>query len=263
MSNEVNGNSTLKNEESSRQLSTVDFRSSSHYQVLSDYFSKDKKDQPNLVQCMGIDVGLPLPRERNYPFFIEDAFPAGLLFIFDLEVKNVRSKNCVRYCDDATVPPSCQECRALVDNTQLKLIVARSKDGNYHMSTAKNVYLTSHQTLLKLSHKNELLNGFKLQALNNDRSLQVLCKRLEDFKLLQLSIARGNVPRLHQIMNRVMKEQCSVNACLEMMDKAHKGIYNPKGYDQKDYDIALLHKNLGSPHGWALHINHQDQCLLS
>lgn len=48
-------------------------------------------------------------------------------------------------------------------------------------------------------------------------------------------------------MNRVMKEQCSVNACLEMMDKAHKGLYNPKGYDQKDYDIALLHKDLGSP----------------
>jgi len=214
------------------------------YNALSRYFNRSENSRGSLHTCPGIEVHLPLPREHNYPFFIHDIMK-DLPFIFDLEIKNVRSINCERLSETALI--SCNPCKMLLTNVELKNLAARSKDQSFHESRSKNSFLTYQQMVLKLDHANQTVNDLKLQLLNNNRKQGVLCKKLDTTKLLQISIAKGDVPRIHQIMYRVLNEQRSITSCLEMMNKARAGIYTPKGYNEEDYDLALLHKNLGSP----------------
>ena len=46
---------------------------------------------------------------------------------------------------------------------------------------------------------------------------------------MQIAIARGGVPRVHQIFHQVLKEGRGTQALLTLMDQASSGDYSPKG----------------------------------
>jgi len=100
---------------------------------------------------------------------------------------------------------------------------------------------------MKTQYLQDRIKRHQLDFLNSDRKLNVLCTHLDELKIVQIAIARGDVPRVHQIFHRVLKEGRGTQALLTLMDQASSGGYSPKGFDQMDYDQGILTKQFGGP----------------
>ena len=212
----------------------------------------EMRNKKEAFRCKGIEVDLPEPREEHYPLLIHRKLnnPA---FIFDFEIGNVRSSKCSHWVfqkqsasflyqgDDIR----CASCDSMNNNDQLNDIVERSKDVSFFKSKANAVYLTTTQMRQKINQTRKSRGSMRLAALSSDRNMEVVCKRLDSMKQLQTCLATDRIPRVQQILKRILKENRSSKVAIEFLSKAASGEYRPKGFDNRDLDMGILDNHIG------------------
>jgi len=222
-------------------------------------FAADAGAKPgmSILRCSGADITLPSPAYLNYPVAIQQVVPdISRKFVFDNVLGNVVSASCHPYCilkapnDDsvasnAAAPYRCSSCLSLSNDPLLRGIVKRAHDDKLHLSTINNAYLTNRQKDQRLKHHVSQNNSLKLEALNSNRSLEIVCGRRDEQKRLIAAVAEGNIPRCQQILVEAARQGKSVEATLQMMTKARNGTYHPKGYTSRELDEAILVWKLG------------------
>ena len=55
-----------------------------------------------------------------------------------------------------------------------------------------------------------------------------------------MAAAERNVPRLHQLVRRAVKEKCSVSRIVQRIEDSLNNVYQARGYTKDDNDMALL-----------------------
>jgi hypothetical protein len=96
-----------------------------------------------------------------------------------------------------------------------------------------------------LRSKNQQINALKLDRLNLERSLLVRARHLEAFKRYLFAVAKGDIPRLHSLVDTMIQDGASIFAILEKIGMASRQVYSPKNYVDADYKQLFLFHKLG------------------
>jgi hypothetical protein len=96
-----------------------------------------------------------------------------------------------------------------------------------------------------LRSKNRQINALKLDWLNLERSLLVRARHLEAFKRFLFAVAKGDIPRLHSLVDTMLQDGASIFAILEKIGMASRQVYSPKNYADADYKQLFLFHKLG------------------
>ena len=193
--------------------------------------------------CVGIRNNLPEPLERNFPMLIGEVIPNFLKKIYYDSLRgSLREASCeIWILDEEGAETSndfsdirCQKCEEISTDTVLEDIMSRATNDTIHQTSIKNAYLTINQILLKLKATKESNDELRLTTLNLNRKINRKCRALELNHRIILTVARGDVLRLHQIVNRCINEKRSPGTCLQMIDAAVAGTYRPKGYTEDE-----------------------------
>ena len=194
--------------------------------------------------CAGIRNDLPEPLERNFPMLIGDVIPnfTQEKIYYDPLMRTLRDASCETWVLDVEGAETsndfldfrCQKCEDISSDKMVEDIMSRATSDTIHQTTIKNGYLTINQILLKLKATKESNDELRLTSLNLNRKINRKCRALELKHRIILTVARGDVLRLHQIVNRCINEKRSSGTCLEMIDAAVAGTYRPKGYSEHE-----------------------------
>ncbi|KAI1784985.1 hypothetical protein LXA43DRAFT_900727, partial [Ganoderma leucocontextum] len=76
--------------------------------------------------------------------------------------------------------------------------------------------------------------------LNMGQKCATALRHLEDARRFQMAVATTDVPRVRQLVDQAMKDGSSLSAITSKIELAGAGLYEARGYDETDYDIALL-----------------------
>jgi hypothetical protein len=141
--------------------------------------------------------------------------------------------------DDKSCPP----CTSLGTLDVLVDILERMIRGPHE--NIRWQYLTI-QNLMDLLHsKNQQINALKLDQLNLEPSLLVCARHLEAFKRFLFAVAKGDIPRLHSLVNTMIQDGASIFANLEKIGMASWQVYSPKNNVDADYKQLFHFHKLG------------------
>ncbi|OBZ66985.1 hypothetical protein A0H81_12994 [Grifola frondosa] len=91
-----------------------------------------------------------------------------------------------------------------------------------------------------LKERDELLNECKLENLNLGRQCATFLKKLDDQRWFVMAIATGDVPRLQHLVQQGLKEKVSITEITNRIEDTLMGLYQARGYQEMDLDVALL-----------------------
>ncbi|KAI0067932.1 hypothetical protein BV25DRAFT_1911795 [Artomyces pyxidatus] len=106
-------------------------------------------------------------------------------------------------------------------------------------------YLTHEQLDQLVDDRDERLNKWKLKALNLARRVASVMRKLDDHRRFLMAVATGDVPRLQQLVKQGLKNHASIPAIIHKIEEACSGVYNARGYNATDFDMALMVLRLG------------------
>jgi hypothetical protein len=193
-------------------------------------------------RCQGykLDLGGRSPW-LSYPFGLHPNLDLPWSVFVSDDNLVLRSVNCggsIAETDD-----ECMPCATLGTLDVLVDILERVIQGPH-----KNIrwqYLTVQNLIDLLHHKNQQINALKLDRLNLERSLLVRARHLEAFKRFLFAVAKGDIPRLHSLVDTMLRDGASIFAILEKIGMASRQVYSPKNYADADYKQLFLFHKLG------------------
>ncbi|TFY53533.1 hypothetical protein EVG20_g10072 [Dentipellis fragilis] len=193
-------------------------------------------------QCAGHIITFPPSRSpnANYPFMLHDvrALP------WDYELRNgifvVRSRTCSRF---ASTSGMCKPCIALKTNSMLNGIIDRMKNGVHQ--NAPYAYHGLGGLIEVARRKNNVIDTYRLQRLNNARKIVGLEGVVDIHKQILLAISSQRIQRIDRVFRAGFSRRLGLHAMLVMVKKAADGTYHPKGYEEEDDLQALLFLRLG------------------
>ncbi|KZP32677.1 hypothetical protein FIBSPDRAFT_722568, partial [Athelia psychrophila] len=106
-------------------------------------------------------------------------------------------------------------------------------------------YLTISNFVDLLARKNGQINDLKLDHLNHNKALAVRARHLTGFKRLLFAVSKGDVPRLHSLVDTMLRDGASIFTILDKVDLACRQVYSPKNYAEVDYQRLYLFHKLG------------------
>lgn len=95
-----------------------------------------------------------------------------------------------------------------------------------------------------LKSKIAQINKSKLSKLSFQRSLVVRACHLNTFKKLLHAVGNGHIPRVHSLVNTMLKNGTSIYAILGKVGMASCQIYSPENYEDAKYKQMLLFHRL-------------------
>ncbi|CAF0901890.1 unnamed protein product [Brachionus calyciflorus] len=137
-----------------------------------------------------------------------------------------------------------QSCYYVKYNTNFKSILKRS---NEIPKFTNHSFMTYLQLKQELDEKNTKINSQKLETLNLRRSNITLNNQLSDYKRFKILVSQNDIPRIHVLVKSCIKSNYGINGIIEKIKQAIAGSYKPKGYGQKDIDLAILVLRIGGP----------------
>ncbi|KAH8987060.1 hypothetical protein EDB92DRAFT_2090923 [Lactarius akahatsu] len=137
----------------------------------------------------------------------------------------------------------CKPCRALLSNIKFRKILARVEEGVNEYTPFKYHGLLS---LAEIARKKErTIDLFHLRRTNNARKLIRREGAITMHRQVLLAMSSGKIPRLDRVVRVAMDWHMSVAAILDLVNKAGRGIYHPKGFSEEEDLQALLFLHLG------------------
>jgi len=138
---------------------------------------------------------------------------------------------------------ACQKCAALLQHRVVGGILERLELGPH--DNIQWQYLTVENLVELLDRKTRQINALKLGRLNLERSLTLRARHLDAFKRFLFAVAKGDIPRLHSLVDTMLANGASIFAILEKIDMACSQVYSPKNYSEVDYERLFLFHKLG------------------
>jgi hypothetical protein len=193
-------------------------------------------------RCQGhiLDLGGRSPW-LSYPFGLHPNLDLPWSVFVSDDNLILRSVNC---CGAATeTNEGCMPCASLGTLDVLVDILERVVQGPH-----KNIrwqYLTVQNLIDLLHRKNQQINTLRLDQLNLERSLLVRAQHLEAFKQFLFAVAKGDIPRLHSLVDTMLRDGASIFAILEKIGMTSRQVYSPKNYADANYKQLFLFHKLG------------------
>jgi hypothetical protein len=131
----------------------------------------------------------------------------------------------------------------LEKNESLRKIVARYSDG-IHV----NAPLAFHGIggLIDVARRKTLeIDALRLRRLNDVRKLVGKEGAIDVHKQMLLALSSQRVPRIDRVLRVGFRNGAGIHSMLELVKRAAKGMYHPKGFDEEDDLQALLFLRLG------------------
>ena len=212
----------------------------------------EHNEKKEAFRCKGIQIELAEPREQHFPILVHTKLNDPQFF-FDLEIGNVRSKNCSvwvfqqQHCSRTSqgYHIQCTNCQSMNNDEQLEAIAQRSRDTSFHQSKSNFEFFTPFQMRQKINQSRDINGKMRLAALSSNRNMTTVCRRLDHMKQLQTCLATERIPRVQQILKRMIKENRSPQVAIDFLNKAASGEYRPKGFDKSDLDMGILDSHIG------------------
>lgn len=152
----------------------------------------------------------------------------------------------------ANTSQSCQSCQMLSSSTTLQGILTRIEN-SIHENTgfAYHGFSRLHQML---HCKNQCLEFYKLQGLNQARKLLGKVATLSDQKQLLMAISSGEKKWIDQAISIALRQRKGARGILALVMAATQCHYQPKSYLEEEAIKALLIWKLSGNH--IVEINH-------
>ncbi|KAF7968709.1 hypothetical protein HWV62_29672 [Athelia sp. TMB] len=201
-----------------------------------------KTSQKLRRQCHGqpLDIGDRSPW-MAYPFGLHGKLTLPWKVVLSAEELLLVSDRCAETVKNGEVV--CMPCSDLLQDNVVRGIVERLESGPHENIRWDYLNITNLVDLLE--RKNRQINSLKLDSLNLQRSLLVQARHLEGFKRLLFAVAKGDIPRLHSLVDTMLANGSGIFAILEKIDLACRQVYNPKSYTEIDYQRLFLFHKLG------------------
>ncbi|TFY81510.1 hypothetical protein EWM64_g2508 [Hericium alpestre] len=157
----------------------------------------------------------------------------------------IRSDRCARRKDHST--NACHPCRLLQSPRRIHDADLRAQSTATEHWPYK--WLTYEQLVAKLDQKADEVKRLQIKANNQALKVHRLIVRIDDYKRLMMAVATKDVKRIRQLFNLALKEGMSPRAILSRIERAIEGVYEARGFDEFDFDLARLLRHLSGRKG--------------
>ncbi|KAF8884804.1 hypothetical protein BD779DRAFT_1673946 [Infundibulicybe gibba] len=143
---------------------------------------------------------------------------------------------------------ACHQCLYIPNSTPFRTFMAKAAELEPASKFTSRLYLSQKQlrnVLAKVTADNQAL---RLQALNTDRRISTLTKRVNDHQRIVILLSTNNIPGLRRLVTSALKNGASLQVLVRRLEGAAMGTYSAYGkWSQRELDIAFLAKALGGP----------------
>ncbi|TFY65982.1 hypothetical protein EVG20_g5104, partial [Dentipellis fragilis] len=139
---------------------------------------------------------------------------------------------------------SCTRCRQLPNLRIIENLRTRADGVVPH---TPNIWLHFEQLQAKLLEDRQELVQQRTMVSNQVQKLRRLDTYLSDYKRLVMAIATSDVKWIRQLIQIALKQRVSIRAILARIESAVGNVYEARGYDGVDLDLARLVRHLGGP----------------
>ena len=137
----------------------------------------------------------------------------------------------------------CEPCRSLLSNTKFRRVLARVEVGVNEYTPYKFHGLTS---LTEIARKKErTIDLYRLRCTNDAKKLVGREGAITMHRQVLLAMSSQRIPRLDRVIQVAMDRRMGVVAILDLVRKAGRGLYRPKGFDEDEDLQSLLFLRLG------------------
>jgi hypothetical protein len=166
----------------------------------------------------------------SYPFALHNQ----LELPWDYTIRNGQMTVFARSCSGSIEKgtDSCRVCQNLLANKTLEGILTRLEQG-----ADENISFAYHgfRGLIEMLHrKNRQIEFHRLRGLNQARKLLSRTTALSDQKRLLMAVASGKVARVDRVVAIGLAQKKGIRGILEAYLKAGAGVYQPRGYTEKE-----------------------------
>jgi len=143
----------------------------------------------------------------------------------------------------STNKDACRPCRELLLNTILEGIKDRIEKGVHENTPLAFQPIESLIELLR--RKNRALDTLRFTKLTMARKIIARAKTLDAYKKFLMALADGNVNRIDALIRAGLNNNAGINGLVELLDRASKGLYKPKGFTEEEMLRSVLFLCLG------------------
>ncbi|KAH9003649.1 hypothetical protein EDB86DRAFT_2826236 [Lactarius hatsudake] len=137
----------------------------------------------------------------------------------------------------------CQPCDMLLSNTKFRNVLVRIKNGVNENTPYKYHGLMSMSEIAR--KKERIIDLFRLRRTNDAKKLVGREGTISLHRQVLLAMSSGKIPRLDRVLRVASDRHMSVAAILDLVRKAARGLYQPKGYTEEEDLQTLLFLRLG------------------
>jgi hypothetical protein len=152
---------------------------------------------------------------------------------------------CAHNCEDRNLDNDglSWPCQSLLSNDRFRKTLARMQDGVREYTPYKYYRLAS---LAEITRKKEhIIEMYCTRCINDMQKLLGREGVIALHHQVLLAMSTGKIPRVDRILRVASERRMSVVAILEMLRKAGRGIYWPKGFEKEEDLQTLLFLRLG------------------
>ncbi|KAH9005732.1 hypothetical protein EDB86DRAFT_2795608 [Lactarius hatsudake] len=137
----------------------------------------------------------------------------------------------------------CQPCDMLLSNTKFRNVLVRIENGVNENTPYKYHGLMSMSEIAR--KKEHIIDLFRLRRTNDAKKLVGHEGTISLHRQVLLAMSSGKIPRLDRVLRVASDRHMSVAAILDLVQKAARGLYQPKGYTEEEDLQTLLFLRLG------------------
>ena len=209
----------------------------------AEYEDTIKQQDKSVIACQGYTVTLldGTSPHTAYPFALHDT----LILPWDYTVKNEVMKLFSQSCGGLTQDGArtCQPCQQLVKNKTLEGIFMRMEEGTHENTGFAYVGFSGLHQILR--RKNQQVEFYHLQGLNQVRKLLAKATALSNQKRLLMAIASGKVSWVDCLLSIGLRQKKGAHGLLALYTAAAEDHYSPKSFTEEEDMKAILMWRLG------------------
>ncbi|KAG8718339.1 hypothetical protein FRC09_012817 [Ceratobasidium sp. 395] len=142
---------------------------------------------------------------------------------------------------------ACSPCSQIIMGQQFQDLVKRA-DPNASIAPSTHIQLRTYSQLRDLvKDKTSKINELKLKDVSSQRCIQSLLARTDEQKRLMLAISQSDDMAVGRIVKTALRNGAGIETIIDRIVRAQQGLYSPKNYSQKAFDLVALVLRIGGP----------------
>lgn len=189
--------------------------------------------------CAGVQLRVPCPFLDHYPIQLHASGDPIVTWSVPDEDGTVYSLRCLGWSH----AERCAACSELGTLVSLREVQQRANSLDLHLTTINDTYLTPNQLKLRLGERRRMWRMYRLDLYRAKSQLTKFLRVSNDYDRLLSNLARDNIPRFQQVLQRLLKRHARPSTILKVVNKIAGGEYKPRiefTQDEMEKSTALL-----------------------